>query len=198
MGNVSLTPILHLASSSPRRREILQALGLTFTVAAVAVDETPLDTETPEDMVLRLAVAKAAAAKVAVDDLVLGSDTCVVLDGQALGKPRDRDHAVEMLLSLAGRTHLVVSGVALRSSAGTRTALSSTEVRFRKIDHDEALLYWQSEEPRDKAGGYGIQGLGGVFVESISGSYSGVMGMPVFETAELLRDAGVEVVVNRK
>lgn len=195
---MSPTRKLHLASTSPRRREILQSLGLEFTVQAVAVDETQLDGEAPADMVLRLAVAKAAAAKIAVGDLVLGSDTSVVLDGLAMGKPHNRDDGVKMLLSLAGRTHIVLTGVALLSSDGIRTALSSTEVKFRNIGQDEANLYWQSEEPRDKAGGYGIQGLGGVFVESISGSYSGVMGMPVFETAELLREAGVEVLVNNR
>lgn len=187
------TPQIHLASSSPRRKEILQALGLTFTVEAVAVDETQLNNETPADMVLRLAAAKAAAPTVASGGLVLGADTAVVLDGQALGKPRDQDNAIGMLLGLAGRTHVVLTGVALRVPSGTRTALSSTEVQFRKIARDEAILYWQSEEPWDKAGGYGIQGLGGAFVESISGSYSGVMGLPVFETVKLLSAAGVEI-----
>lgn len=186
-------PQIHLASSSPRRKEILQALGLAFTVQSVAVDETQLDNETPADMVLRLADAKATAPTVAEGGLVLAADTAVVLDGQALGKPRDRNDAVDMLLRLAGRAHIVLTGVALRGPDGTRTALSSTDVRFRKIARDEAILYWQSEEPRDKAGGYGIQGLGGAFVESIAGSYSGVVGLPVFETVKLLRAAGVEI-----
>ncbi|MBT8082665.1 MAG: septum formation inhibitor Maf [Gammaproteobacteria bacterium] len=187
------TPLLHLASTSPRRREILVSLGLEFTVVPVDVDETPRDGETPAEMVLRLAVAKAEAARVPQDDVVIGSDTAVVVDGRALGKPMDRDDCLAMLESLAGRAHTVLTGVALSGPHGALSAMSETEVRFRDIDRDEMLAYWQSGEPRDKAGAYAIQGLGGAFVERIAGSYSGVVGLPVFETAGLLEAVGIDI-----
>ena len=190
-------PILHLASSSPRRREILEALRLAFRVEAVEVDERRLPHETPEQMVLRLAEAKARAADVDRSHFVIGSDTVVVLGDDVLGKPRDQDDAVAMLLKLSGRRHRVLTGVALRGPDGVRTTTSTTEVFFREISWDEALFYWQSGEPRDKAGAYGIQGVGGALVESINGSYSGVVGLPAFETAELLRSAGIDVLGNQ-
>jgi septum formation protein len=184
---------LHLASTSPRRREILNALGLTFTTAGVAVDEQRLPGEAADAMVLRLARAKAEAVQRKQLQVVLGADTAVVLGDEILGKPRDCDDAVNMLAQLSGRTHAVLTGVALSTGQGLRTILSTTEVRFRKIRPDEALAYWQSGEPCDKAGAYAIQGRGGVFVEAISGSYSGVVGLPVFETVQLLHDAGIQV-----
>ena len=186
-------PTLHLASSSPRRKEILSALGLTFSAAGVDLDERRLEGESPDAMVLRLARAKATAGGDGPASAVLGADTAVVLGEQVFGKPLDGADAVEMLLRLSGRTHSVLTGVALSTPDGIMTALSQTEVRFREIRPDEARAYWQSGEPRDKAGAYAIQGLGGVFVGSISGSYSGVVGLPVFETAELLRQAGLNV-----
>jgi septum formation protein len=188
---MSSSPQLHLASASPRRREILRSLGVEFEIANVEIDESPRQGESPEELVSRLAITKAEAATGA--ELVLGSDTVVVLDGRILGKPRDLDDAVDMLLALSGRSHSVLTGVALRTPEGTRTVLSATDVRFREIGRDEAIRYWQSGEPADKAGGYGIQGLGGMFVEAINGSYSGVMGLPVFETVELLKSVGIEV-----
>jgi septum formation protein len=190
---MSTQPTLLLASSSPRRREILSALGLQFEVQKTAVDESVLPGETPEQMVLRLAAAKANAAEAASGDFVIGADTAVVLDGSMLGKPVDRADAIEMLLRLSGRRHCVLTGVALRGPQGVRAALSRTEVSFREINRDEALAYWQSGEPGDKAGAYGIQGLGGMFVENVAGSYSGVVGLPVFETTELLRHAGFDL-----
>lgn len=195
---MSSAPLLHLASSSPRRQEILRALGLTFTAQGADIDESRLDGETPEQMVLRLAAAKASAAVAAEGQLVLGADTAVVLGGRVLGKPRDESDAVEMLLCLSGCTHRVLTGVALQTSAGSKVVVSATDVRFREIDRDEARAYWHSGEPRDKAGAYAIQGLGGMFVEAISGSYSGVVGLPVFETVNLLRAAGVTVLVNEE
>ena len=189
---------LHLASTSPRRRAILDALGLEFTLAAVDVDESPREGEVPRETVLRLAIAKAEAAVVGASDLVLGADTEVVIDGKALGKPRDEADALTMLGRLSGRAHTVLTGVALRGPHGTRTALSNTDVYFREISRDEARAYWQSGEPQDKAGAYAVQGLGGAFVERIEGSYSGVVGLPVFETVALLRDAGVDVVTGRR
>ncbi|MBT8067531.1 MAG: septum formation inhibitor Maf [Gammaproteobacteria bacterium] len=190
--------MLHLASSSPRRREILEALGLEFTVASVDVVEALEAGESAEQMVLRLAIAKAAAAEVEATRVVIGSDTAVVLGDEILGKPTDRDDAIDMLLKLSGRRHCVLTGVAVRGPQGVQTALSSTDVQFREISRDEALAYWQSGEPCDKAGAYGIQGRGGVFVAAISGSYSGVMGLPVYETTQLLQDAGIDVLLQRK
>jgi septum formation protein len=186
-------PNLHLASSSPRRQEILAALGLQFSVAGVDVDERRLDGEPAEAMVLRLAEAKARAVESDEPRIVLGADTAVVLGDEIFGKPQNCEEALEILGHLSGRTHRVLTGVALYSAQGLRTALSVTEVRFREIGPDEALAYWQSGEPCDKAGAYAIQGRGGGFVASISGSYSGVVGLPVFETVQLLRDAGMRV-----
>ena len=188
-------PKLHLASTSPRRREILQSLGVDFDVVMVDTDEEPMQGEAPEELVLRLAIAKAEAATNA--EYVLGSDTVVVLGDRILGKPIDADDAVGMLLALSGRSHSVLTGVALVTPGGTRSVLSATEVRFREIGRDEAIRYWQSGEPADKAGAYGIQGIGGMFVEAINGSYSGVMGLPVFETVELLKSAGIEVLAKQ-
>ena len=190
---MSAGPILHLASTSPRRREILEALNLEFTIIHVDVDESPLDGESPVDMVLRLAKAKAEAADIAPADLALGADTAVVIDGRALGKPVDEPDCLAMLAALSGRGHKVVTGVALRGAGRTQTILSETDVYFREISRDEALAYWQSGEPCDKAGGYAIQGLGGAFIERIEGSYSGVVGLPVFETTTLLRNVGIGV-----
>jgi septum formation protein len=190
---MSPDPILHLASTSPRRREILAALNLEFTIVHVDVDETPWAEETPGDMVVRLAVAKVEAATIGPEHRVLGADTAVVIDGRALGKPVDEADCLAMLAALSGRRHQVVTGVALSGPDGTRTALSETDVYFREIRRDEALAYWQSGEPCDKAGAYAIQGLGGAFVERIKGSYSGVVGLPVFETVALLNEAGFDL-----
>jgi septum formation protein len=186
---------IHLASSSPRRHEILAALGARFTAAGVDIDETRYDGEPVADMVVRLAVAKAAAARVDLDKSVpvIGADTAVALDDRVLGKPRSQDEAVEMLAALSGRAHEVVTGVALDYAGEVRTTASLTKVRFREISPDEACAYWQSGEPQDKAGAYAVQGIGGIFVQNISGSYSGVVGLPVFETAALLANAGLGV-----
>ena len=188
---MSAGPFLHLASTSPRRREILAALNLDFTIIHVDVDEFPLHGESPGDMVLRLAKAKAEAADIAPEDLALGADTAVVIDGRALGKPVDESDCLAMLDALSGRGHKVVTGVALCGAGRTQTVLSETDVYFREIGRDEALAYWQSGEPCDKAGGYAIQGVGGTFIERIEGSYSGVVGLPVFETMALLKHVGI-------
>jgi nucleoside triphosphate pyrophosphatase len=191
-----MSSLIVLASTSPRRRAILATLGIDFDVIPVATDESPLQGETPAEMVLRLAIAKAEAAT--YGKFVLAADTIVVIGDRVLGKPRDADDGVEMLLALSGRTHAVMTGVALKTPAGIRSRLSTTDVQFREIDRDEAYRYWQSGEPCDKAGAYGIQGLGGMFVKAIEGSYSGVMGLPVFETVELLVSAGFDVLVDQK
>ena len=190
---MNVTPTLCLASTSPRRCEILAGMKVRFSVQKVAVDETPLESESPLDMVLRLAAVKAAAADVGDDVCVLGSDTVVVLGDEILGKPRDESDAIGMLARLSGRRHTVLTGVALQLAANIDFAHSHTEVKFREIDRDEARRYWQSGEPVDKAGAYAIQGIGGIFVESIHGSYSGVVGLPVFETARLLQQVGIAI-----
>jgi len=188
-------PVLHLASSSPRRRELLTALGLQFSHGGVAVDESALPGESVADMVLRLATTKARTACDSGDYMVpvLGADTVVTLDDSVFGKPASMEDALNMLASLSGRTHQVLTGVAVLAQGELWTALSQTEVQFREIDPDEAEAYWQSGEAAGKAGAYAVQGLGGVFVKAIQGSYTGVVGLPVFETADLLRRAGIEL-----
>lgn len=187
-------PKLCLASSSPRRQQILAALGLEFDVRPTDVEESRLSGESPDRMVLRLAVAKARAATSADRPaVVIGADTAVVVDGEILGKPGDVDDALRMLARLSGRAHRVLTGVAVRDPSGTATALSSTDVTFREIARDEALAYWQTGEPGDKAGAYAIQGLGGAFVSRVDGSYTGVVGLPVFETLTLLKRAGIDI-----
>ena len=186
-------PSLILASSSPRRREILDAMGLVFTVGTVAVDESLRQGEAASDMVVRLASTKAAAIGRAEEQIIIGADTAVVLGDEIFGKPADADDALRMLSRLSGQTHQVMTGVAVVSEKGMKTDHSVTDVRFREISADEARHYWQSGEPEDKAGAYAIQGRGGVFVEAIMGSYTGVVGLPVFETARLLREAGLEI-----
>jgi septum formation protein len=191
-----MDPQFYLASASPRRRQLLEQLGLSFEVVVADVDESPRPGEKPQDYVSRLAEAKALAV---VERLqhpalpVLAADTAVVLDGAILGKPGGREDAIAMLRRLGGRSHQVLSGVALWNQGRVRAALSQSEVRFRVIGTDEAAAYWDSGEPRDKAGAYGIQGLGGLFVEYLAGSYSGVMGLALFETAALLKEAGIGV-----
>ncbi len=173
-------PSLILASSSPRRREILDAMGLVFTVQTAAVDETLWQGESASDMVVRLAAAKATAIAPDAEQVIIGADTAVVLGDEIFGKPADADDALRMLSRLSGQTHQVMTGVAVASAMGLNTILSVTDVRFREISTDEARRYWQSGEPEDKAGAYAIQGRGGMFVEAIMGSYTGVVGLPVF------------------
>lgn len=193
-----VTPIIenkpiHLASASPRRRDILAALGLEFSVGGADIDERRLDNEAPDAMVLRLAREKAQAGAPASGYVAIGADTAVVLGDDIFGKPADAADAMHMLDRLSARTHTVLTGVAVWDGHEMRSVVSATDVRFRDIDPDEALAYWQSGEPCDKAGAYAIQGKGGVFVAEIRGSYSGVVGLPVFETVQLLRGAGVKV-----
>jgi septum formation protein len=185
--------MLILASRSPRRAELLRQVGIPFQAVSAAIDETVKPGETPADYVRRLALAKADAVRRHYPEApILGSDTAVVLNGRILGKPAGRDAAVEMLLALGGHTHEVLTGVALLSPEGhPRYALSISEVSFRKVDTDEAGAYWASGEPADKAGSYAIQGLGAAFVRHIAGSYSGIMGLPLFETLKLLSEVGI-------
>jgi septum formation protein len=188
----SSKPVLCLASVSPRRRELLSQIGVPHIVAGAEIDETVRSDETPREYVTRIAREKALAIRRAGQQLpVLAADTTVVVDGNVFGKPRDRAHAVYMLSELSGRSHEVLTAVALADSRGVAERLSANTVRFRKISPEECMAYWETGEPRGKAGGYAIQGLGAVFVESLSGSYSAVMGLPLFETGELLQAAGI-------
>jgi septum formation protein len=186
---------LYLASGSPRRRELLQQIGVSFRVVGTAVDEAVRLVETASAYVLRLAAAKADAgwerSRDATDVPVLAADTAVVLDGKILGKPADRQDGEGMLRQLSGRTHEVLTAVALRTANGLQSRISRSEVTFRSIAADEARAYWETGEPSDKAGAYAIQGRAAIFIADLRGSYSGVMGLPLFETAELLRKAGV-------
>lgn len=192
---VADAPLLHLASASPRRREILASLGIRHTWQGVDVDETPFPDEAADALALRLAIAKARAARAehAAAAIYLGADTVVRLDNHNFGKAGSEEEALFMLAQLSGREHSVVTGVALCSRDGEMSALSESRVRFRVIDPAEALAYWRSGEPAGKAGAYAIQGLGGTFVAWLRGSYSGVVGLPVYETAGLLRQAGIDL-----
>jgi septum formation protein len=184
---------VYLASASPRRSELLRQIGVRFKVRAAAIAEEPVRGETPETYVARLAAAKAETvwAAVAGSEPVLGADTAVVLDGEILGKPELEAEAVAMLERLSGRTHWVLTAVALRHAGGLETRLSESEVRFRATTPAERVAYCATGEPFDKAGGYGIQGHAAVFVEQLKGSYSGVVGLPLFETAALLARCGI-------
>ncbi len=187
--------MLYLASTSPRRRELLQQIGLTFEVLKVAVDETAEDEESPAEYVSRLAIAKARAAAdlVGPEDIVLSADTTVVCDGKIIGKPATLEEAVSIWKSLSGRSHQVMTGVALLRGERVAHRVVITEVHFHPLQADEMEAYWRTGEPADKAGGYGIQGRGAVWVDRISGSYSNVVGLPLSETAEMLAGFGYSV-----
>jgi len=195
-------PRIYLASQSPRRRELLAQIGVDYSVLSVDVDETPLPGESPHAYVERLARDKAGAgwARVGADGAlalpVLGADTAVVVDGEILGKPNDAAAGRAMLARLSGRAHEVVTGVCLCGERGPAAAVSCTRVWFRALSTADIDAYWASGEPCDKAGAYGIQGLGAVLVERIEGSYSGVVGLPLFETAALLRSYAIDPLGN--
>jgi septum formation protein len=185
-------PVLCLASLSPRRHELLAQIGVPHLVAASEVDEAVLPGEAAADYVVRIARAKADSIAARATGLpVLAADTIVVLDGMIRGKPRNAEQSVAMLLELSGRTHEVLTAVAFAAGGSLHHRVSASQVRFRPLSRAECIAYWESGEPRDKAGGYAVQGRGAVFVEHLSGSYSGVMGLPLFETAQLLEAAGL-------
>ncbi|MHA7926570.1 MAG: Maf family protein [Marinobacter sp.] len=187
-------PSIILASASPRRAELLQQIGLNFSVLPADIDETPEPDEAPEHYVERLAREKAlAVAETSPECLVLGSDTSVVLDGIILGKPSDPADARDTLARLSGATHQVMTAVALAKEGQCQSCLVITEVGFRGLSAGEIEAYVASGEPMDKAGSYGIQGLGGIFVNELRGSYSAVVGLPLQETAALLAGAGYPV-----
>jgi septum formation protein len=190
---------LVLASASPRRRELLAGLGVEFTVAPADIDEQVRPGEPPLDYVRRMAIEKAragyaqAAAQAGVTGLtVMGADTAVVLGTAILGKPVDRADGIRMLELLSGQAHQVLSSVALTDGQRLEERTSVTDVVFRPLRSGESAAYWETGEPHDKAGAYAIQGLGALFVEELSGSYSGVVGLPLFETAAMLLDFGCD------
>lgn len=182
---------LILASGSPRRRQFLETLGFRFEVHPAELDETPQPQEGARAYVERLAKEKAAAVGARFPAaVVLAADTTVVRDDQVLGKPGSAEEAIAMLRSLSGRTHEVLTGVAL-GGTGQGVAVVSTQVRMRALSDAELRWYVRSGEPMDKAGAYAIQGIAGAFIESIAGSHSNVVGLPLAETIALLKTAGV-------
>ena len=190
---------IYLASRSPRRRELLQQLGVAFEeLQGADVDETPLAGEAPDAYVMRLARAKAelgvrqlTARKLSPHPL-LAADTTVVLDGEILGKPDNAQHAQRLLRRLSGKTHQVLTALAVAQHGRMETGLSASTVEFRHLDNAEIRGYVAGGEPLDKAGAYAIQGQAAVFVRALTGSYSGIMGLPLMETAKLLRGFGID------
>ena len=184
--------MLYLASQSARRAELLSQIGVSFQKLDINLDESLLKDELPDDYVLRLACGKSALGwqQSAQDGPVLGADTIVVIEQQILGKPHDREDARKMLRLLSGNTHQVYTAVALTTAQGQVHTLVKTEVSFGVMTLQQIDDYWASGEPQDKAGSYGIQGLGGQFVKHINGSYSAVVGLPLYETRQLLNQIG--------
>lgn len=186
--------MLRLASQSPRRAELLKQLQVPFSTVMVDVDESWIPGESPTNYVARLAELKARTgwSSCVADEIVLGSDTIVVIENEILGKPGDRADSQRMLNLLSGATHQVMTAVAVVTESTIKRCLVTTEVTFKTLRESEINWYWDTGEPRDKAGSYGIQGLGGQFVKHISGSYSAVVGLPLYETSELLQDMGLD------
>jgi septum formation protein len=188
---------LILASSSPRRAEILRGAAIPFEICPAEIDETPRSGEAAQAMVVRLARAKAhaAAAKLGPatpECVILGADTTVELDGEIIGKPRDAAHAREMLKKLSGRTHHVLSGISLLRLPGNteRAAVETSAVTFASLSEEEIEFYVSSGEPFGKAGGYAIQGIGGRFIPRVAGCYFNVVGLPLARLYDLLPELG--------
>lgn len=185
---------IYLASASPRRRELLNQIGVRYELLQVTVAEIPLSGETAREFVERVALEKAHAGKRLLfpDDPhpVLGADTAVVIDNRILGKPADKQEGLDMLNRLSGRSHQVISAVAMAAER-ERVMLNISRVTFRKLSQTEIEAYWKSGECHDKAGAYAIQGRAAMFIQELRGSYSGVMGLPLYETAALLRQFGI-------
>ena len=182
-----------LASASPRRSELLEQIGVRFTILATDIDESRLNNESPDDYVSRLALEKSRAGFSRQDKALpsLGADTIVVCERQIFGKPKDQADAAAMLMALSGKVHTVMSAVAVSQGPCSSSRLTKTLVRFRTISQSEFQTYWQTGEPQGKAGGYAIQGRGAIFVDHIEGSYSAVVGLPLSETAEILGEFGI-------
>jgi len=183
-----MTCAVYLASASPRRKELLTQLGVEFSQFSVDADESQLVNELPYDYVERLARLKAqmGVEQGYTDRPVLGSDTVVVIDNQSLCKPRDKQDFTHTLKRLSGNTHQVLTAIAFATPEKVLSCVVSTDVTFKILNDAEIDAYWQTGEPQDKAGGYGIQGLGGRFVTHLSGSYFAVVGLPLYETEQLL------------
>lgn len=190
---------IYLASRSPRRGELLRQIGVNFEVLPSDINEDVVPGEAPEHYVLRLAREKAVACAQAILTHrlsampVLAADTTVCADGEILGKPENDTDAAAMLRKMSGRWHSVHTGIAMAENDHIEVLLSSTQVEMKTLTEAEIAAYVASGEPRDKAGAYGIQGLAGAFISRIEGSYSGVMGLPLFETAQLLQKFGIKV-----
>ena len=189
---------LYLASRSPRRLALLEQIGVRVALVEAETDETRRPGESPETYVRRVASEKARAGRAAVSEgelrPVLAADTAVVLGDMTLGKPADRASAARMLGTLSGRSHRVLTAIALIVGERELTDLSDSLVTFRALQESEILSYWDTGEPCDKAGAYAIQGIGALFISELQGSYSGVMGLPLFETGRLLGAAGIQVI----
>jgi len=193
--NLQKTPLI-LASASPRRKELLTRLGVPFEIRVADIDETPLNDETPLEMTERLAQSKAEviAEKLTTLAWVLGSDTTVALNDRVFGKPGSQQQAIETLQCLSGQTHQVISSISLVNSdrgITPKTKSIISQVRFGRITTSQITAYCNTDEPYDKAGSYGIQGLAGSFVEHIEGDYSAIMGLPLWATSQLLRSVGL-------
>ena len=188
-------PLLYLASASPRRQELLAQIGLPFALLPQQIDETVHANEAAEDYVLRMAREKAQAALqdpgCTLGMPVLAADTSVVWQNKILGKPADINEALHMLTQLSGRRHQVMTAIAVATRQKIQLKLATTDVHFRVITPGEMNAYWQTGEPHDKAGGYAIQGKGAMFISRIEGSYSNVVGLPLFETTQLLASCGI-------
>ena len=185
---------LTLASGSPRRADLLRQLGLSFSVVVPSVDEMPRRNEDSLKYVERMAKDKNAEIRKRLDsvDLVLSADTVVVYQSRILGKPKSKTEGLSMLRLLSERTHKVITGLALTTKTQKKFCFVETKVKFRRLSDHEIQAYWMTKEPKDKAGSYGIQGLGALFVSRIEGSYSNVVGLPLMETGELLKQLGVD------
>jgi septum formation protein len=190
----SSKPLIYLASASPRRSVLLAQVGVPHSVVPVDIDESIHGGEAPAEYVKRLASSKAEVLwgrLAAAERLpVLAADTSVAMDQEILGKPADQADGLRMLRMLSGRTHQVFTAVALKHEHGCETTLNVSEVSFRRLSEEEMQAYWSTNEPRDKAGGYAVQGIAALFIDRIAGSFSGIMGLPLFETANLLRTIG--------
>ena len=190
MGHNRIKTNIYLASNSPRRAELLTQIGISFTRVKADIEERLAPGESAQQYVCRLALQKAQAgfANSAQDRPVLGSDTIVVSGTDILEKPRDQQHAAQMMQKLSGSTHQVFTAVALVGNKQQQQCLVKTAVTFKVLTAQEISDYWHTEEPVDKAGGYGIQGVGGKFVTNINGSYSAVVGLPLYETDKLIKE----------
>jgi septum formation protein len=194
-----LNSSLVLASASPRRVKLLKQIGISPIVHPVDIDETPGESELVTDLVVRLAREKAqqGALETGGDYPVIGSDTVGLIDGKVLLKPVDYDDAEAMLLNMSNRWHEIHTAVALIHQGTCYEVTAVSRVKFRAISQSEIAEYWESGEPKDKAGAYAVQGLAAVFIERIEGSYSGIMGLPLFETAQLMREVGLSYTKNK-